>query len=98
MNFFTCVAMTASRSFSLDGEGALSFIVQTSGGGKVSGLPSSFITCRLLMSPKHTGNCSILFFAKANTLSEVKFAIPSGTDLILFLLTSKISSDVISSI
>jgi hypothetical protein len=31
-------------------------------------------------------------------LSEVRFAIFSGIDLILFLLTSKISSDVISRI
>lgn len=98
MNFFTCVAITASRSFSFAGEGALSLIVQTSGGGKTSGLPSSFRTCKLLISPKHTGNSSILFFAIASTLSEVKFAIFCGIDLILFLLTSRISSDVISRI
>ena len=98
MNFFTCVAMTASRSFSFEGAGALSLIVQTSSGGNVNGLPSSFITCKLLISPRHTGSSSILFFAKASTLSDVKFAIFSGIDLILFLLTSRISSDVISSI
>jgi hypothetical protein len=98
MKRLTWVAMTASRSFSLAGEGALSLMVHTSGGGKTSGLPSSLRTCKLLISPRQTGNSSILFFAIASTFKEVKFEILDGMDLILFLLTSRISSEVMSRI
>ena len=95
MNFFTWVAMTASRSFSFDGEGALSRIEQTSGGGKVRGLLSSLRTCSVFISPRDTGSSSIWFFEIASTLREVRFTIFWGIDLILFLLTSRISSEVI---
>jgi hypothetical protein len=47
------------------------------------------------MSPRHTGSSSILFFAIAKTLSDVRLAILDGIDLMRFLLTSRISNDVI---
>jgi hypothetical protein len=73
-------------------------MVQISGGGNTSGLPSSLRTCIVVRSPKHTGSSSILFFAIASTLRDVRFAILGGIDRILFLLTSRISSEVISRI
>lgn len=93
INFLTCVAITASLSFSFAGEGTLSLILQISGGGNFSGFPSSFSTCRLLISPRHRGSSSILFFAIASTFSEVKLAIFCGMTVILFLLTSRISRE-----
>jgi len=95
MNFFTCRAITLSLSFSFARDGVFSWIVRTSGGGNLMGFPSNLRTCKLPMSAKHDGSSSILFFCSAKTLSDVRFTTSFGMDLSLFLLTSRISSDVI---
>lgn len=85
--------ITASFSFSFDGDGASFLILHMSGGGNNIGFPSNFKTCRLLISPRQRGSLSILFLCIAKTFNEVRFDISAGNVLILFLLTSKISRE-----